>query len=388
MPHRTPTPTDPVVGYDVPALPGMAETDIQTPCLIVDLDALEHNIRRMGALARAQGVSLRPHAKTHKSVDIALLQQEIGGATGICCQKVSEAEAFVRGGLRDVLVSNQIRDPLKIRRLAALPEHGARISCCVDAIDNVAELSAAAVAQGTHLDCLVELDVGAGRCGVATPAEALAIASTIEAAEGLRFRGLQAYQGALQHLPTAAERQAAFAPVEALVRQTLDALRAAGLDGPVVTGAGTGSWPLEAASGLYTELQCGSYIFLDADYGRIRDADGRRLDQGPWRNALFLLTSVMSHAKPDVAVCDAGLKVQSVDSGLPTVFGRDDVTYEACSDEHGTLADPLGRLKINERLKLVPGHCDPTCNLHDWYVGLRSGRVETLWPVSARGKAY
>lgn len=382
MPH------DGELGYDLPALPGMAEHEVQTPCLVVDLDALEHNIRAMGAQARRHGVALRPHAKTHKSVDIARLQQEIGGATGICCQKVSEAEAFARGGLRDILVSNQVRDPLKIRRLAALPRWGARVSVCIDDIANVAELSAAAAAQGTTLDALVELDVGAGRCGVATAAEAVAIARAIDAAPSLRFRGLQAYQGALQHVATFEERHAAFAPVAEQVRETLAALRAAGLEAPAVTGGGTGSWPLEAASGLYTELQCGSYIFLDADYGRILDEDGRRLDEGAWQNALFLLTSVMSHARPDIAICDAGLKAQSVDSGLPTVFGRDDVTYVACSDEHGTLADPAGGLAINDRLRLVPGHCDPTCNLHDWYVGLRRGVVETLWPISARGKAY
>jgi 3-hydroxy-D-aspartate aldolase len=140
--------------------------------------------------------------------------------------------------------------------------------------------------------------------------------------------------------------------------------------------------------GVYNELQCGSYAFMDADYGRILDKDGNRIDQGEWENALFLLTSVMSHAKADKAICDAGLKAQSVDSGLPFIYGRDDVEYVKCSDEHGVIADPRWRLKVNDKLKLVPGHCDPTCNVHDWYVGVRNGKVETIWPVSARGKAY
>ena len=155
-----------------------------------------------------------------------------------------------------------------------------------------------------------------------------------------------------------------------------------------MTGGGTGSFYFEGASGVFNEVQCGSYAFMDADYGRVLDFEGNRLDQNEWENALFILTSVMSHVRPNMAVVDAGLKVQSVDSGLPKIFGRTDVNYESCSDEHGMVSDPSGNLTINEKLKLVPGHCDPTCNIHDWYVGVRGDTVEVLWPVSARGKAY
>jgi 3-hydroxy-D-aspartate aldolase len=168
----------------------------------------------------------------------------------------------------------------------------------------------------------------------------------------------------------------------------VDTLKVEGLECDIVGGGGTGSYYFEGTSGVYNELQCGSYAFMDADYGRILDKDGKRIDQGEWENALFILTSVMSHAKADKAIVDAGLKAQSVDSGLPVIYGRDDVTYVKCSDEHGVVADPLGVLKVNDKLKLVPGHCDPTCNVHDWYVGVRGGKVETIWPVSARGKAY
>jgi 3-hydroxy-D-aspartate aldolase len=174
----------------------------------------------------------------------------------------------------------------------------------------------------------------------------------------------------------------------ARVKDAVAALKAEGLEPELVSGGGTGSYHFESASGVYNELQCGSYAFMDADYGRVRDANGGRIDQGEFENALFILTSVMSHAKPDKAICDAGLKAQSVDSGLPVVFGRSDVKYVKCSDEHGVIEDPNGVLKINEKLRLVPGHCDPTCNVHDWYVGVRGGKVETLWPVSARGKTY
>lgn len=376
------------VGYDIPAVPGMDEADIQTPCLVLDLDALERNIVKMGKYAQAHGMRHRSHGKMHKSVDVQKLQESLGGAVGVCCQKVSEAEVFARGGIRDILVSNQVRDPAKIDRLARLPGSGARITVCVDDVANVAELSAAAQKHGTTLECLVEIDCGAGRCGVATTREAVTIAQAIDAAPALAFAGIQAYQGAMQHLESHVERKASFDHAIAVVKPMVDALRAAGLTPAIVSGGGTGSYCFESNSGVYNELQCGSYAFMDADYGRIRDKDGHRIDQGEWENALFILTSVMSHAKPDQAVCDAGLKVLSLDSGLPVIHGRNDVAYISASDEHGVIEDRHGVLHINDKLKLVPGHCDPTCNLHDWYVGVRNGKVEVVWPVSARGKSY
>jgi 3-hydroxy-D-aspartate aldolase len=310
------------VGYDIPALPGMDEAEIQTPCLILDLDALERNIVKMGDFAKAMGVRHRVHGKMHKSVDVARLQERLGGSVGVCCQKVSEAEVFARGGIRDVLVSNQVRDPAKIDRLARLPLLGARTLCCVDDLANVADLSAAALRHGTEIECLVEIDCGAGRCGVTTTPAVVEIARAIQAAGGLRFAGLQAYQGAMQHLDSYADRKAKIEVAVAMVRDAVEALRAVGLECDIVGGGGTGSYEFEGTSGVYNELQCGSYAFMDADYGRILDRDGRRIDQGEWENALFILTSVMSHAKPDKAIVDAGLKVQSVDSGLPVVFGR------------------------------------------------------------------
>lgn len=376
------------VGFDIPALPGMDESAIQTPCLILDLDALERNIVKMGDYARAHGMRHRVHGKMHKSVDVAKLQEQLGGACGVCCQKVSEAEVFARGGIKDVLVSNQVRDPAKIDRLARLPKLGARTICCVDMLDNVADLSAAAVRHGTTIECLVEIDCGAGRCGVKTAAEVVALAQAIDAAPGLRFAGLQAYQGAMQHMDRYEDRKAKIDLAVAQVRESVEALKAVGLTCDIVGGGGTGSYYFESTSGVYNELQCGSYAFMDADYGRILDADGKRIDQGEWENALFILTSVMSHAKADKAIVDAGLKAQSVDSGLPVIYGRTDVKYVKCSDEHGVVEDTQGVLKVNDKLRLVPGHCDPTCNVHDWYVGVRGGKVEVVWPVSARGKAY
>jgi len=376
------------VGYDIPAKPGMDEADIQTPSLVLDLDALERNIRKMGDYAKAHGMRHRVHGKMHKSVDVAKLQEKIGDAVGVCCQKVSEAEVFVRGGIKDVLVSNQVRDPAKIDRLASLPKLGSRIIVCVDDLDNVADLSGAAVDHGTQLEVFVEIDCGAGRCGVTTTPEVIEIAKAVEAAENLKFTGIQAYQGAMQHLDTYEARKEKLDTAIAMVKDAVEGLKAEGIECELVSGGGTGSYYFESNSGVYNELQCGSYAFMDADYGRILDKDGNRIDQGEWENAFFILTSVMSHAKADKAIVDAGLKAQSVDSGLPVIFGRDDVEYIKCSDEHGVVMDPNGVLKVNDKLKLVPGHCDPTANVHDWYVGVRNGKVECVWPVSARGHAY
>jgi len=376
------------VGFDIPAKPGMDESDIQTPCLVLDLDALERNIKKMGDYAATHGMRHRVHGKMHKSVDIAKLQETLGGACGVCCQKVSEAEVFARGGIRDVLVSNQVREPAKIDRLARLPKLGARAIVCVDDIANVAELSDAAQRHGTVIECLVEIDCGAGRCGVTTTPAVVEIAQAIDAAEGLKFAGIQAYQGAMQHMDSYEDRKAKIDAAVAMVKDAVDTLKTHGIACDIVGGGGTGSYYFESNSGVYNELQCGSYAFMDADYGRILDKDGKRIDQGEWENAMFILTTVMSHAKADKAIVDAGLKVQSVDSGLPFIYGRDDVEYIKCSDEHGVVMDSQGVLKVNDKLKLVPGHCDPTANVHDWYVGVRNGTVETVWPVSARGRAY
>jgi 3-hydroxy-D-aspartate aldolase len=374
-----------VVGLDVPASVGMPLDEVVTPSLIIDLDAFEHNVAVLRKRTEQSGVRLRAHSKTHKSVDIARYQIEHGGACGICCQKLSEAEVMVAGGIDDVLISNQVVDPAKVERLAVLARR-ARLLVCVDDANNVDSLSAAVVRHGSTIECLVEIDCGAGRCGVAPGAAALELAQRVVQSEGLRFAGLQAYQGSAQHIRDYAERGAAIAAATEHARATVDRLAAAGLDCEIVAGAGTGSYQFESASGLYNELQCGSYIFMDADYQRVLDESGEPISE--FHNSLFLWTSIMSKTKPELAICDAGLKVQSVDSGLPRVFGRDDIEYVDCSDEHGNIADPHDRLRLNQKLKLVPGHCDPTCNLHDWYVGIRGDRVECLWPVSARGKAF
>lgn len=370
------------MSINIPASIGTPVEEIDTPCLMLDLDAFERNVAKMADFIRENGVRHRGHAKCHKSADIAAYLAEKGGTCGVCCQKVSEAEALVSGGVRDVLVSNEVTAPKKIERLAALATR-ARVLVCVDDLDNVDDLSAAAQKYDVTLECLVEIDVGAGRCGVKPGEAAVEIAGKIDRAPGLKFAGLQAYQGKAQHVYDFAERKAMIDASLADTAKTVELLQAAGLHCDIVAGSGTGTFHLEGTSDVYNELQCGSYMFMDADYQRVREKDGNFISE--FENSLFIYTSVMSKAKADKAICDAGLKAQSVDSGMPVIFGRQDVKYVKCSDEHGVIEDPNNVLKLNEKLKLIPSHCDPTVNVYDWYVCVRNGRVEALWPVTARG---
>jgi len=365
----------------VPASIGMPLADVDTPALILDMDAFERNLARMADAVRARPVRLRPHAKSHKCAEIAL-RQIAAGAVGVCCQKVSEAEALVAGGVADVLIANEVVGAGKLARLAALAAR-ARLAVCADAAENVLALDAAAARAGVRLDVLVEINVGADRCGVAPGAPALTLVRAIAAGRNLRFAGLQAYHGGAQHLRSVAERRNAIGSAVELVQATRSLIQANGYTCDTVTGAGTGSFPLELASGAYDELQPGSYIFMDADYARNEfDAAWPRFEQ-----SLFVLTTVMSRPSAARAVVDAGLKASSVDSGMPQLWDLAGVEYVKASDEHGVLdiAPGTNAPALGAKLLLVPGHCDPTVNLYDWFVCTRGGVVEALWPVSARG---
>ena len=293
------------------ARPNMALCDIDTPALIIDLDAFERNLRRMADAAATAGLRLRPHAKTHKSAIIAKKQIALG-AVGVCCQKVSEAEILVEGGVPDVLVSNEIAGVRKIERLVSLAKN-ARIAVCVDNLENVRELAEAGERGAVKLSVLVEIDVGSKRCGVAPCGPALRIASEIAGSRSLHFAGLQAYHGAAQHMRTNDERREAIARATELTRDTVELLSSKGISCEIIGGAGTGTFAFEAASGVFNELQTGSYIFMDVDYGRNRNADGTAFDM--FENALFVLATVMSRPNEERAVVDAGHKSLAVDFG-------------------------------------------------------------------------
>jgi 3-hydroxy-D-aspartate aldolase len=360
-----------------PAELGQRIEEVDTPALILELDAFEKNLRTMANAVAGRNIRIRAHAKTHKSPDIAR-RQIAAGAVGVCCQKVSEAEALVEGGIADVLVSNEVVGKRKIERLAALSSR-ARIGVCVDDAGNLREIGT----TGAKLDVYIEIDVGMGRCGVPPGEPAVALAREIARFPNLRFAGLQAYHGRAQHMRTMEERRDVIAQAGGRVTLTEELLNKAGIECPLVTGAGSGTFMFEVESRLWNEIQPGSYIFMDADYAKNQWA----APLPRFEHALFVLSTVMSRPNPQTAILDAGLKASSVDSGMPTVWDRPGYTYASASDEHGrvVIADGTAAPKLGEKLLLVPGHCDPTVNLYDWYVCVRGGIVEELWPITARG---
>ena len=368
----------------LPAAVGMPLAEVDTPALLLDLGAFERNLQRLKDSLGGRAVRVRPHAKSHKCPQIALKQMALG-AVGVCCQKVSEAEAMIAGGVPDVLIANEVVGAAKVRRLAALAKQ-ARIAVCVDNAGNVAALDAAAREFGVRLDVLVEINVGANRCGVEPGEPALALARAIGSCANLRFGGLQAYHGSAQHIRSVGDRRAAIESAVAKVKQTTAALGAAGIACERVTGAGTGTYLFEAASAVYHEIQPGSYIFMDADYAK---NDWTESGIPRFEHSLFVWTTVMSRPSGERAIVDAGLKASSVDSGMPRVADDSTAEYVKASDEHGVLQlQGAAGYAVGDKLKLIPGHCDPTVNLYDHYVCVRDGRVEALWRITARGAVW
>ncbi len=364
--------TSPAIGDPVQA--------IDTPALVIDLDAMQRNLSAMADFARRHGVRLRPHAKMHKSATIARLQVE-AGAVGVCVQKTSEAIALADAGVADIYISNEVIAPAKLAQVAALAGR-VKLAIAVDSVLGVERLAMALQAAGTMLDVFVEIDVGQGRCGV-PPSAAGALAHQV-VSHGLRLAGLQAYNGRAQHLRTADEREAAVRHAAGAARAAQAAITSAGMACPLITGAGTGTFAFEATSGVYGELQAGSYLFMDADYAANAPTPGAPR----FEHALFVKSQVMSRGASH-AVVDAGHKSHAIDSGLPRVWQRD-LEFANGGDEHGLLRSRGDALPdLGETVWLVPGHCDPTVNLHDRYVvvrgGLEGGVVDALWPVDARG---
>ena len=391
-------PEAPAVPPALAACVGQPVATVDTPAAVIDLDAMERNLARLAAFARTHGVRLRPHAKMHKSAALARLQMQ-AGAVGVCVQKTAEAEALAAAGVTDLYISNEVIDPAKLRRVAALARRlhaaGGQLAIAVDSLAGVARLAAAfdlpsgADAQAL-IDVFVDIDVGQGRCGVPPGEAAVALAQAVAVQPALRFAGLQAYHGRAQHLRSVAERREAIARAAHAVQDTRERIEAAGLAVPLVTGAGTGTFALETASGVWGELRAGSYLFMDADYA----ANAHDPAQPGFEHALFIKSQVIS-VQAAHAVCDAGHKSHAIDSGLPVVHalpGLPALRFANGGDEHGILhpAEAGGALpKRGETVWLIPGHCDPTVNLHDWLIGVRgglaNGTVEQIIRVDARG---
>ena len=369
----------------MPAAPGDRLDDVDTPALILDLDRFDANLERMREAMAKRHMRVRPHAKSHKCPEIAR-RQIATGSVGICCQKVGEAEVFLAGGIGNVLITNEVVGGRKLQRLAQLASRhpAARFGVCVDDLTVVDQLGAVCVAEHAQLDVYVELDVGQNRCGVGTAAEVVALAHAIVACPRFTFMGLHAYAGSAQHRRSVAERREAIAAAAGRVDEARAALGAAGISCEIVTGGGTGTFLYEAGSQVYNEVQPGSYVLMDTDYARNEpDAAAPHFE-----HALFVLATVMS-LRGDRATLDAGLKAFSTDSGMPApAFPGWQVAN--VSDEH-TVLHRLGAgpsLALGEKVLLIPSHCDPTVNLHDWFVAVRQGTVEALWSIDARGAVF
>ena len=370
-------------GLPLCAAPGMALDDVDTPSLVLDLDAFETNLAAMQTWADRHGVALRPHAKAHKCPQVSLRQLALG-AVGVCCQKVSEAVPFVAAGVSDILISNEVVGARKLALLARLAQH-ARMAVCVDDANNLADISRAMTAAGVQVGVLVEIDVGPGRCGVADIDTAVALARQAQELPGVFFDGLQAYHGGVQHLRTCQERADAARGAAERAAAVRDAIQAVGITCTRVTGGGTGSVEFDVTNGVYTELQPGSYAFMDADYGSNDWSDALS-----FRHGLYVLATVMSATVPTRAVLDAGLKSMTTESGLPWVAGQDGVRCRAVNDEHAILdiTSDAATIRLGDKVRLVPAHVDPTFNLHDQLIVYRNGVVEAIWDIAARGQSY
>jgi D-serine deaminase-like pyridoxal phosphate-dependent protein len=361
----------------------LTKEHIETPALIVDLDVLEENIRIMSEFFKGKKAKLRPHFKSYKCPNISHLQLA-SGAKGITCAKTGEAEVLVNAGVKDILVANQIVDPEKMYSLASMARGGAKITVAVDRAENIDGLSEAARSVGATLHVLIEIDVGMNRCGVNTEEEALALAKRIAGAEGLDFEGIQAYEGHLVYdteqptkLTDSVKREG-VRKMEKKVGRIKSHLEKNGFRVKEVSGGGTGTYHITGDNTIWTEIQAGSYVFMDSVYSR---------SDLPFQNSLSILTTVI-HKRPGVAVTDAGLKSCSAENGPPTVKDRPNLRIAGgLSEEHGRVLDERDELSYLQKIEYIPSHCCTTVNLHDQYYCVRKGMLEAIWPISGRGKS-
>ena len=360
---------------------------LSTPVLVVERAALMRNIASMALFAEEAGLKLRPHAKTHKSAQIGRLQMQ-AGAVGLCCAKIGEAEALADEGLTQGLhITSPVVSEAAVARLVALAARATELSCVVDHAENVRRLGEAAAGSGVRVDVLIDLDPGIHRTGVGSAEAVVALLRVIQSEPALKFRGLQFYCGAQQHLPGFAEREAAVVECNKLLSNSIDAVRGAGAAAEIVTGGGTGTHRIDARLGLFTELQVGSYVFMDAQYAEC-DLTG---EDGPaFETSLFVDATVVSANTAGLATLDAGFKAFSTDGGWPTVASGApfDSIYRFMGDEHGALLSPNGTsAPLGRRVTLTVPHCDPTVNLYDTYHVVEGDDLVELWPVTARGRS-
>lgn len=359
------------------AVVGRPVAEVDTPALVIDADLLEANLKRMADFYADRPASLRPHMKTHKSPVIARRQMELG-AIGITCAKVGEAEVLVAAGLDSILIANQVVGTAKIRRLAQLNER-ADVMAAVDSLENVAELSAAAVAAGVSIGLLIEVEVGLSRSGTRHTAESVRLSEAIERAPNLELRGLMGYEGHAVLKPDRSLRTQLAGDANQTLLEHAESVRAHGFRAEIVSAGGSGTYDLSGIREGITEIQAGSYATMDGRYkGVIPEFD----------NALTLLTTVVSRPSPERAVLDCGLKSVTPEFGMPLIRDLTGATVIALSEEHTKVELEAGArdLRLGDKLHLIPAHGCTTINLHDYYFVARNGLVEDVWPVAARGR--
>ncbi len=358
--------------------------DLPTPALVVDVDALEWNLTKMAKLRADSPVALRPHTKTHKCPLLARRQMDLG-AIGVCAAKVSEAEALVRAGIDTVLITSPIVTPEKIKRLLALRQTGANVAIVVDQERNVADLNEAAAAAGLQLEVFVDLNVGSNRTGIDPGPGAIALAQAVDRSSALEFGGLQAYAGHVQHIHGWEPRRDAS---RRAMEQAIDVrrqLEAGGLEVRALSGGGTGTYDIDTELNGLSDLQAGSYLFMDVNYRNVGSRTGPVFED--FKPTLFVLTTAISQPRAGAITVDAGYKAFATDAEMPDAFDRSDLAYSWGGDEHGILRypEPDGRIAIGDKLLMITSHCDPTVNLYNHYHPVRDGRVSELWPIAGRG---
>lgn len=358
---------------------------LNTPTLVLDRDALERNIAAMAAFARANAIALRPHAKTHKSADIAR-RQLAAGARGVCCAKLGEAEALAEQGIGSILITSPVATPQAIERLAALHRKSDGLMVVADHPDNAEALAAAVHGASCKLPVIVDIDPGIRRTGVASPEAALELAQRIAALPSLKYRGVQFYCGQQQHIESFADRRSAIEERTLYLSSVVSLLEGEGLAPDFITGGGTGTHRIDASLGVFNELQTGSYVFMDRQYNEC-DITGEG-DAG-FETSLFIDARVISANAQSMATLDSGFKSMSTDGGLPTIVDGAPATsaFFFMGDEHAALIAPGHEFKLGDLVTLAVPHCDPTVNLYDAYHVVRDGTLVDIWPVTARGRS-
>ncbi len=364
---------------------GMQKTELDTPALLIDLDKMEANIQTMADYFTTVNAMLRPHVKTHKTPIISH-KQIAAGAIGVTCAKLGEAEAVIHAGVRDVLIANQVVGSHKIARLINLARHS-EIMVAVDNPQNVRDISAAAAAKGVTVRMLVEVNVGMNRCGVESGKPALELAKQIRQSSNLKFEGLMGYEGHTVAKPDLKEREANVREAMQHLINAKHYLEKHGVEVSIMSGGGTGTFNITGSIPEMTEVQAGSYIFMDSTYRNVEGV-GEQFDC-----SLSVLATVVSRPAPDRVIVDTGLKVLAKEFGIPQPIGITGVEMTGLSEEHGTLKS-VGQvsetdvsLTPGDKIEILPTHCCTTVNLHDRYYGIRNGIVESVWDIAARGKS-